>query len=130
MYLNDSKIKHILAIFFGIGIAEDLSTLLNLQIPMLSLVYVAGLMVIIFNFNKLKEGKYIWEPGLGLIGIIALIYLFFFAIDYKADIFERISAIVSLLVWIRCIKYLDDDKSEDDEEDQEINEEYGNIGKI
>ena len=130
MYLNDSKIKHILAIFFGIGIAEDLSTLLNLQIPMLSLVYVAGLMVIIFNFNKLKEGKYIWEPGLGLIGIFALIYLFFFAIDYKADIFERISAIVSLLVWIRCIKYLDDDKSEDDEEDQEINEEYGNIGKI
>ena len=130
MYLNDSKIKHLLAIFFGIGIAEELSTLLNLQIPMLSLVYVGGLMVLIFNFNKLKEGKYIWEPGLGLIGIFAIIYLFFFAIDYKGDIFKKISAVVSLLVWIRCISYLSEDKSEDDQEDQEINKEDENISKI
>ena len=130
MYLNDSKIKHLLAIFFGIGIAEELSTLLNLQIPMLSLVYVVGLMVLIFNFNKLKEGKYIWEPGLGLIGIFAIIYLFFFAIDYKGDIFKKISAVVSLLVWIRCISYLSEDKSEDDQEDQEINKEDENISKI
>lgn len=127
MYLNDSKIKHLLAIFFGIGIAEELSTLLNLQIPMLSLVYVAGLMILIFNFNKLKDGKYIWEPGLGLIGIFAIIYLFFFAIDYKEDIFKRISAMVSLLVWIRCIRYLSEDKTEEDQEDPEINNENENI---
>lgn len=130
MYLNDSKIKHLLAIFFGIGIAEELSTLLNLQIPMLSLVYVVGLMVLIFNFNKLKEGKYIWEPGLGLIGIFAIIYLFFFAIDYKEDIFKKISAVVSLLVWIRCISYLSEDKTEEDQEDPEINNEDENIGEI
>lgn len=130
MYLNDSKIKHALAIFFSIGIAEELSTLLNLQIPMLSLVYVVGLMVLIFNFNKLKEDKYIWEPGLGLIGIFALIYLFFFAIDYKADIFKKISAVVSLLVWIRCISYLSEDKTDEDQDDKEINEEDGNIGTI
>lgn len=130
MYLNDSKIKHLLAIFFGIGIAEELSTLLNLQIPMLSLVYVVGLIVLIFNFNKLKEGKYIWEPGLGLIGIFAIIYLFFFAIDYKEDIFKKISAVVSLLVWIRCISYLSEDKTEEDQEDQEINNEDENIGEI
>ena len=127
MYLNDSKIKHLLAIFFGIGIAEELSTLLNLQIPMLSLVYVVGLMVLIFNFNKLKEGKYIWEPGLGLIGIFAIIYLFFFAIDYKEDIFKKISAVVSLLVWIRCISYLTEDKKDEDQEDPEINNENENI---
>ena len=127
MYLNDSKIKHLLAIFFGIGIAEELSTLLNLEIPMLSLVYVVGLMVIIFNFNKLKEGKYIWEPGLGLIGIFAIIYLFFFVIDYKEDIFKKISAVVSLLVWARCIKYLDEDKTEEDQEDHEINGKNENI---
>lgn len=130
MYLNDSKIKHLLAIFFGIGIAEELSTLLNLQIPMLSLVYVVGLIVLIFNFNKLKEGKYIWEPGLGLIGIFAIIYLFFFAIDYKEDIFKKISAVVSLLVWIRCISYLSEDKTEEDQEDPEINNEDENIGEI
>lgn len=130
MYLNDSKIKHLLAIFFGIGIAEELSTLLNLQIPMLSLVYVVGLMVLIFNFNKLKEGKYIWEPGLGLIGIFAIIYLFFFAIDYKEDIFKKISVVVSLLVWIRCISYLSEDKTEEDQEDPEINNEDENIGEI
>lgn len=130
MYLNDSKIKHLLAIFFGIGIAEELSTLLNLQIPMLSLVYVGGLMVLIFNFNKLKEGKYIWEPGLGLIGIFAIIYLFFFAIDYKEDIFKKISVVVSLLVWIRCISYLSEDKTEEDQEDPEINNEDENIGEI
>jgi hypothetical protein len=127
MYLNDSKIKHLLAIFFGIGIAEELSILLNLQIPMLSLVYVVGLMVLIFNFNKLKEGKYIWEPGLGLIGIFAIIYLFFFAIDYKEDIFKKISAAVSLIVWIRCISYLSEDKTEEDQEDPEINNENENI---
>jgi hypothetical protein len=130
MYLNDSKIKHLLAIFFGIGIAEELSTLLNLQIPMLSLVYVVGLMVLIFNFNKLKEGKYIWEPGLGLIGIFAIIYLFFFAIDYKEDIFKKISAAVSLLVWIRCISYLSEDNKDEDQEDHEINDENENIRKI
>lgn len=130
MYLNDSKIKHLLAIFFGIGIAEELSTLLNLQIPMLSLVYVVGLMVLIFNFNKLKEGKYIWEPGLGLIGIFAIIYLFFFAIDYKENIFKKISAVVSLLVWIRCISYLSEDKTEEDQEDPEINNEDENIREI
>jgi hypothetical protein len=127
MYLNDSKIKHLLAIFFGIGIAEELSTLLNLQIPMLSLVYVAGLMILIFNFSKLKDGKYIWEPGLGLIGIFAIIYLFFFAIDYKEDIFKKISAVVSLLVWIRCISYLTEDKKDEDQEDPEINNENENI---
>ena len=130
MYLNDSKIKHLLAIFFGIGIAEELSTLLNLQIPMLSLVYIMGLMVLIFNFNKLKEGKYIWEPGLGLIGIFALIYLLFFAIDYKEDIFKKISAAVSLLVWIRCISYLSEDKTDEDQKDPEINNENENIRKI
>lgn len=130
MYLNDSKIKHILAIFFSIGIANELSVLLNVSMPILTLIYLIGLMLVIFNFNKLKEGKYIWEPGLGLIGIFALIYLFFFVIGYKADTFERISAIASLLVWIRCIKYLDDDNSEDSEENQEINEEDGNLGKI
>jgi hypothetical protein len=127
MYLNDSKIKHLLAIFFAIGIAEELSTLLNLGIPMLSLVYVVGLMILIFNFNKLKEGKYIWEPGLGLIGIFAIIYLFFFVIDYKADIFKRISAVVSLLVWARCISYLSEDKTDEDQEDPEINNENENI---
>jgi Mn2+/Fe2+ NRAMP family transporter len=127
MYLNDSKIKHLLAIFFSIGIAEELSTLLNLGIPMLSLFYVVGLMILIFNFNKLKEGKYIWEPGLGLIGIFAIIYLFFFAIDYKEDIFKRISAVVSLLVWIRCISYLSEDKTEEDHKDPEINNENENI---
>jgi len=127
MYLNDSKIKHTLAIFFSIGIAEELSTLLNLQIPMLSLVYVVGLMILIFNFNKLKDGKYIWEPGLGLIGIFAIIYLFFFVIDYKADIFKRISAVVSLLVWARCISYLSEDKTDEDQEDPEINNENENI---
>lgn len=130
MYLNDSKIKHILAIFFAIGIANELSVLLNVSMQILTLIYLMGLMLVILNFNKLKEGKYIWEPGLGLIGIFALIYLFFFFIDYKADTFKRISAIVSLLVWIRCIKYLDDDNSENSEENQEINEEDGNLGKI
>lgn len=130
MYLNDSKIKHILAIFFAIGIAKELSVLLNVSMPILTLIYLMGLMLVILNFNKLKEGKYIWEPGLGLIGIFALIYLFFFFIDYKADTFKRISAIVTLLVWIRCIKYLDDDNSENSEENQEINEEDGNLGKI
>lgn len=123
MYLNGSEIKHLLAIFFGIGIVEETSTLLNLEMPILSLIYVVGLMVLIFNFNKLKNDKYIWEPGLGLIGIFAIIYLFFFAIDYKEDIFKKISAVVSLLVWIRCISYLSEDKTDGDQEDPEINNE-------
>lgn len=123
MYLNDSKIKHILAIFFSIGITIELSVLLNVPMPILTLVYLIGLIVIIFNFNRLKEGKYIWEPGLGLIGIFALLYIFFFIIDYKAYLFERISSGVTLLVWIRCIKYLGENKTEYDQDDQEINEE-------
>ena len=128
MYLNDSKIKHVLAIFFSIGIANELSVLLNVSMPILSLVYIVGLMLVIFNYTRLKE--YFWEPGLGLIGIFALLYLFFYVIDYKADIFERISAVVSLLVWIRCISYLSEDKKDEDQDDQEINEENGNIGAI
>ncbi len=128
MYLNDSKIKHVLAIFFAIGIANELSVLLNVSMPILSLVYIVGLMLVIFNYTRLKE--YLWEPGLGLIGIFSLLYLFFYVIDYKADIFERMSSVVSLLVWARCIRYLDEDKSDWDQEDPEINEEDENIGKI
>jgi hypothetical protein len=96
--------------------------------PILSLVYIVGLMLVIFNYTRLKE--YLWEPGLGLIGIFSLLYLFFYVIDYKADIFERMSSVVSLLVWVRCIRYLDENETEDDQEDPEINEKDGNIGKI
>jgi hypothetical protein len=128
MFSKDSKIKHVLAIFFAIGIANELSVLLNVSMPILSLVYIVGLMLVIFNYTRLKE--YFWEPGLGLIGIFALLYIFFYVIDYKADIFERMSSVVSLLVWARCIRYLDEDKSDWDQEDPEINEEDENIGKI
>jgi hypothetical protein len=122
---DDPKINHLLAIFFGVGIAEAISTFMSLGLPILSLVYSIGLIVIIFNFSKLKEGKYIWEPGLGLIGIFALLYLLFLMIGYKASFFEKLSASVDFLVWLRCIKYLTEDK--DDEIEQEINDEDGNI---
>jgi hypothetical protein len=79
-------------------------------------------MLVIFNYTRLKE--YLWEPGLGLMGIFSIMYLLFYVIDYKADIFERMSSVVSLLVWARCIRYLDEDKTE---EDPEINKEDGNI---
>jgi len=127
MYLNDSKVKHLLAIFFGIGIAEELSVLLDIPMPTLTLVYIIGLFIVIFNFNKLKEGKYIWEPGLGLIGIFAILYLIFLLIGYKAEFFEKLSAGVSLMVWLRSIGYLGEDKSEENSDNQEINEEDENI---
>ena len=127
---DDLKINHALAIFFGIGIAEAVATFVGLKLPILSLVYSIGLIAIIFNFSKMKEGKYIWEPGLGLIGIFALLYLLFMMIGYKVSFFEKLSASVDFLVWIRCIKYLSEDKDDeigDDEIEQEINEEDGNI---
>jgi len=127
MYLNDSKVKHLLAIFFGIGIAEELSVLFNIPIPELTLVYIVGFFIIIFNFNKLKEDKYIWEPGLGIIGIFAILYLIFLLIGYKAEFFEKLSAGVSLAVWLRSIGYLSEDKPEEDLEDPEINNENENI---
>lgn len=130
MYLNDSKIKHILAIFFVIGIANELSVFLNVSIPILSLIYLIGLILVILNFNKLNKDKYIWEPGLGIIGILALSYLFFYIIDYEVNTFKRISSIICLLVWFKCIKYLNEDKDKEDQEDPEINEEDENIGKI
>jgi hypothetical protein len=83
---------------------------------------------VIFNFSKLKEGKYIWEPGFGLIGIFAILYLIFLGIGYKAQFFGKLSAGVSLMVWIRSIRYLSEDKTEEnnDQDDQEINEVDGN----
>jgi hypothetical protein len=129
---DNLKINHTLAIFFGIGIAEAVATFVGLKLSILSLIYSIGLIVIIFNFSKLKEGKYIWEPGLGLIGIFALLYLLFMMIGYKVSFFEKLSASVDFLVWIRCIKYLSEDKDDsiDDETEQEINDEDGNIQKI
>ncbi len=129
MRRDDPKINHALAIFFGIGIAESAATFIGLKLPILSLVYSIGLIVIIFNFSKLKEGKYIWEPGLGLIGIFALLYLIFLMIDYKVSFFEKLSASIDFLVWARCIKYLSEDKDDsiDDGIEQEINDEDGNI---
>jgi hypothetical protein len=128
MYLNDSNIKHLLAIFFGIGIAEELSILFDVRMPILALTYVVCLFIVIFNFSKLKEGKYIWEPGFGLIGIFAILYLIFLVIGYKAQFFGKLSAGVSLMVWIRSIAYLSEDKTEENNDlgDQEINEEDGN----
>lgn len=126
---DDPKINHALAIFFGIGIGEAIATFIGLELPILSLVYSMGLIVIIFNFSKLKEGKYIWEPGLGIIGIFALLYLIFLMIGYKVSFFEKLSASVDFLVWARCIKYLSEDKDDsiDDGIEQEINDEDGNI---
>ena len=128
MYLNDSNIKHLLAIFFGIGIAEELSILFDVRMPILALTSVVCLFIVIFNFSKLKEGKYIWEPGFGLIGIFAILYLIFLGIGYKAQFFGKLSAGVSLMVWIRSIRYLSEDKTEEnnDQDDQEINEVDGN----
>ena len=76
----------------------------------------------------MKEGKYIWEPGFGLIGIFAILYLIFLVIEYKSQFFGKLSAGVSLMVWIRSIAYLSEDKTEEnnDLDDQEINEEDGN----
>lgn len=125
MYSNDYRIKHALAIFFAIGIAEELTTLLNISMPILSLVYLVGLLVLVYNFSRLNNGKYIWEPGLGIVGIFALIYLFFYSIGYKADVFEKISSFVSLLVWIKCINYLSNNG--EDEVEDEINENNENI---
>jgi hypothetical protein len=53
-------------------------------------------------------------------------------IGYKVSFFEKLSASVDFLVWIRCIKYLSEDKDDpiDDETEQEINDEDGNIQKI
>jgi hypothetical protein len=51
-------------------------------------------------------------------------------IGYKVSFFEKLSASVDFLVWIRCIKYLSEDKDDeigDDEIEQEINDEDGNI---
>lgn len=130
MYLNDSKVKHLLAIFFGIGIAEELSVLFDIPMPTLTLVYIIGLFIVIFNFTKLKEDKYLWEPGFGIIGIFAILYLIFLLIGYKAEFFEKLSAGVSLMVWLRSIGYLGEDKPEEDQEDPEINNEDENVGEI
>lgn len=127
---DDLKINHALAIFFGIGIAEAVATFVGLKLPILSLVYSIGLIVIIFNFSKLKEGKYIWEPGLGLIGIFALLYLLFMVIGYKVSFFEKLSASVDLLVWIKCIRYLTEDKDDEIEDEEEINEKDEKDGNI
>jgi hypothetical protein len=102
----------------------------GLKLPILSLVYSIGLIVIIFNFSKLKEGKYIWEPGLGLIGIFALLYLLFMVIGYKVSFFEKLSASVDLLVWIKCIRYLTEDKDDEIEDEEEINEKDEKDGNI
>jgi hypothetical protein len=123
MYSKDFRIRHLLAIFFAIGISQELTTLLNLEINFLTIIYVVSLLIIVFNFSGLK--KYIWPPGLGLVGLFSIIYLIFDFIGYKEDFFKKVSSIVSILVWIRCIRYL----SEDDE-NNEIIDGNENIRKI
>lgn len=115
MYSNDSKIKHVLAIFFAIGITNELASLFHISMPIISLLYCIGLIAIIFNYNNLKETKYLWEPALGFIGIFALIYIFFYFINFKADFFKKLSQIITLLVWIKCLKYLDNNQDDDNE---------------
>jgi len=131
MIPDDPKINHILALFFGLGIAESISTIVDIQLPILSIVYSIGLVLIIFNFTRLKEGKYIWEPGLGIIGIFALLYFLFLMIGYKEDFFNKLSASINILVWVKCIRYLTEDKDDEIEdeknEETEKNEEDGNI---
>ena len=121
MYLKDSNIKHLLGAFFGLGIGYEASVIMGLQMPIISLIYSIGLFMLIFNFNKLKEKKYLWEPALGIIGIFAIIYFFFYLIGFKAWFFERVSSFVSLLVWARCINYLGEDKDNEDQDDSNNN---------
>jgi hypothetical protein len=121
MYLKDSNIKHLLGAFFGLGIGYEASVIMGLQMPIISLIYSIGLFILIFNFNKLKEKKYLWEPALGIIGIFAIIYFFFYLIGFKAWFFEKVSSFVSLLVWARCINYLGEDKDNEDQDDSNNN---------
>jgi len=113
MYLNDYNIRHLLAIFFAVGISQEITTLLGMELPIISLIYVIGFLLIIFNFVRLK--KYIWPPGLGLVGLFSLTYLIFLLIGYGSNFFRSLSSIVSILVWIKCTSYLNNN---DDDEDQ------------
>ena len=122
MYLNDFNLRHLLAIFFAIGIAHEANILLGLSFPILSLIYTVGLLLIIFNFTQLKN--YVWPPGLGIIGIFSLIYFIFLLIGYGEKFFRDLSSVISILVWFKCISYLSDNNSEEDQDDGwEINEE-------
>jgi len=105
MYLNDFKIKHLLAIFFAVGIAHELVDLLGFSIPELSLVYSVGLLIVIFNFSSIK--RYIWPPGLGIVGIFSLLYFLFLLIGYGAGFFRNLSSVISISVWLKCISCLD-----------------------
>lgn len=113
MYSKDFRIRHLLAIFFAIGIAEETSALLNMTIPFLSLVYTTCILVVVINFTNLK--KYLWPPGLGIVGIFALIYLLFSLIGYWSGFFRDLSSIISIVVWIRCIAYLGEENTDDND---------------
>jgi prepilin signal peptidase PulO-like enzyme (type II secretory pathway) len=105
MYLKDSEIiKQFLAAFFGIGIACEISAIFNLDLALLSLVYIIGLLIIAFNYNKLK--KYIWLPGFGIISIFSFIYIFSYIINYEKEFFEILQSIAVILVWSKSIHHL------------------------
>ena len=114
MYLNDSKIKHLLAIFFAIGISHELVVLLRFSIPELSLIYTVGLLILIFNFSSIK--RYVWPPGLGIIGIFSLLYFVFLLIGYGAEFFKDLSSVISIAVWLKCISCLNNEINIEDYE--------------
>jgi len=104
MYSKDFRIKHILAIFFAIAISHELSILVGILMPFLSIIHSLSLFIILIFYNNLN--KHIWNKALGIVGFFSILYIMVLILGYHPKIFRIISSVINILVWIKCIGYL------------------------
>jgi len=122
MYSGDFRIKLFLSVFLSIGTVEEILILTGHNDSIASLPYTILIFYIIINYDKYSEGKYLWDAAFPIVGLFSLLELISYLTEFHYGFFRKMDSIVSLMVWLKCIIYLENYDSNEikDEEDESI----------
>ncbi len=122
MYSKDSRIIYTLLFFFSVGTADEFLRLIGYNHDITSILYI-GLMIYTFlNYNRYTDEGYLWEGAFPIIGLFSLMEMFANIFNFYSSFFERMDSIVSIVVWIKCVQYLNDYKKNKEDKDGSVEE--------
>jgi len=107
MYSKDFRRRLFLTIFFAIGSSVEVLSIFGQNSGIISFFYIVLIFYIIFNYNNYSEGKYLWDLAFPLISLFSIVNLILYFSNFYYKEFRIVDSVVSLLVWIKCIVYLD-----------------------
>lgn len=107
MYLKDYRIIYTLLFFFSVGTADEILSFFGYAHGITSIIYIGLMLYTLFNYMRFTEDGYLWEGAFPIIGLFALVQFFCSLFNLYPDAFSKIDSLVSVVVWVKCVNYLD-----------------------